>query len=250
MRGHILVAAVTVGAFTVAAQHSGPGTEPGEHVSGIDPLAFGDGPTAAFTGIGGSEPALGVLPLPELLPLPNDRLPGDVSALAKGERIAAERIAADRAKAERAATAQTAAADRAERGSFPRLAPGSVVAPVIGTITSLFGSRWGGTHYGLDVANSIGTPIRSATGGEVIDSGPASGFGLWVRVQADDGTITVYGHINETLVEVGQQVSAGEQIATVGNRGNSTGPHLHFEVWQDGEKIDPLDWLRSNGADI
>ncbi|MGH3905173.1 MAG: M23 family metallopeptidase, partial [Pseudonocardiaceae bacterium] len=84
----------------------------------------------------------------------------------------------------------------------------------------------------------------------VINSGPASGFGLWVRVQHDDGTITVYGHIDETLVDVGQRVAAGEQIATVGNRGNSTGPHLHFEVLLGGSKADPLEWLRDNGADI
>ena len=130
------------------------------------------------------------------------------------------------------------------------LSPGSVVAPVEGTITSNFGPRWGSTHYGLDVANEIGTPIYSATDGEVINSGPANGFGLWVQVRADDGTVTTYGHIDETLVEVGQQVTAGEQIATVGNRGQSTGPHLHFEVQIDGEKVDPLEWLRSNGVDM
>ncbi|MGI9063386.1 MAG: M23 family metallopeptidase [Pseudonocardiaceae bacterium] len=99
------------------------------------------------------------------------------------------------------------------------------------------------------MANSVGTPIVSAMDGEVIDSGPASGFGLWVRVQHDDGTVTVYGHINETLVEVGQRVTAGEQIATVGNRGNSTGPHLHFEVLTSRGKTDLLGWLEDNGAD-
>ncbi len=66
--------------------------------------------------------------------------------------------------------------------------------------------------------------------GEVIDSGPASGFGMWVRLKHADGTITVYGHINTSTVTVGQKVMAGDQIATVGNRGFSTGPHLHFEV--------------------
>ncbi|MFC4852098.1 M23 family metallopeptidase [Actinophytocola glycyrrhizae] len=127
---------------------------------------------------------------------------------------------------------------------------GGVVLPAVGTLTSTYGARWGTIHYGIDIANSIGTPIRSAMAGEVIDSGPASGFGLWVRVQHADGLVTVYGHINESLVSVGQQVAAGEQIATLGNRGQSTGPHLHFEVHQDGSKIDPLPWLRGHGVDI
>jgi murein DD-endopeptidase MepM/ murein hydrolase activator NlpD len=129
-------------------------------------------------------------------------------------------------------------------------ASGPVVRPAQGRLTSTYGPRNGTIHYGIDIANSIGVPILSAMAGEVIDSGPASGFGLWVRVRHDNGLITVYGHINESLVSVGQRVAAGEQIATLGNRGRSTGPHLHFEVIEDGNKIDPLAWLRSNGVDI
>ncbi len=124
-----------------------------------------------------------------------------------------------------------------------------VMAPVSGTMTSNFGPRWGTTHYGLDIANAIGTPIVSATDGVVLESGPAAGFGLWVRIQQDDGTVGVYGHINEALVVAGQKVRAGELIATVGNRGQSTGPHLHYEVWQsDGQKTDPLVYLNSRGV--
>ena len=124
-----------------------------------------------------------------------------------------------------------------------------VMAPVSGTMTSNFGPRWGTTHYGLDIANAIGTPIVSATDGVVLESGPAVGFGLWVRIQQDDGTVGVYGHINEALVVAGQKVRAGELIATVGNRGQSTGPHLHHEVWQpDGQKTDPLAYLNSRGV--
>jgi murein DD-endopeptidase MepM/ murein hydrolase activator NlpD len=125
------------------------------------------------------------------------------------------------------------------------------VAPTTGRITSTYGPRWGGIHYGLDIANRIGTPIVSVMDGKVISAGPVSGFGLWVRVRHDDGTITVYGHINEYLVPVGKRVTAGEQIATLGNRGESTGPHLHFEVLRHGSrKIDPLVWLRGNGVSI
>lgn len=129
-------------------------------------------------------------------------------------------------------------------------ASGPVALPAVGRLTSTYGARDGRIHFGIDIANSIGTPILSAMAGRVIDSGPASGFGLWVRVQHADGLITVYGHINESLVSVGQQVAAGEQIATLGNRGRSSGPHLHFEVHEDGNKIDPLPWLRANGVNI
>lgn len=129
-------------------------------------------------------------------------------------------------------------------------ASGAVVKPAQGRLTSTYGARWGTVHYGVDIANSIGTPILAAMAGEVIDSGPASGFGLWVRLRHDNGLITVYGHINESLVSVGQRVTAGHQIATMGNRGQSTGPHLHFEVHQDGSKIDPLPWLRSHGVTL
>lgn len=123
--------------------------------------------------------------------------------------------------------------------------------PVSGTLTSNFGPRWGTTHYGLDIANVIGTPIVSVTDGTVLEAGPASGFGLWVRILQDDGTIGVFGHIDQALVSAGQRVRAGEQVATVGNRGQSTGPHLHYEVWeQDGRKADPVAWLNARGVQV
>lgn len=123
------------------------------------------------------------------------------------------------------------------------------VQPVSGTLTSDFGPRWGAFHGGLDVAAPIGTPILSAEDGMVVDAGPASGYGLWVKVHHDDGSTAVYGHVNEFLVHAGQRVSAGQQIATVGNRGESTGPHVHFEVWDpSGAKIDPSGWLRNRGV--
>lgn len=123
------------------------------------------------------------------------------------------------------------------------------VLPVSGTLTSDFGPRWGTTHTGLDIANAIGTPVYAVTDGVIVDAGPASGFGLWVRVRHGDGSTSVYGHIDEALVTVGQSVRAGDQIATVGNRGQSTGPHLHFEIAEpSGFKVDPKQWLATRGV--
>lgn len=86
------------------------------------------------------------------------------------------------------------------------------VAPAAGTFTSGFGTRWGARHYG------IGTPIVSVAPGTVISAGPASGFGLWVRVRHDDGTITVYGHNDSNAVTVGRRVRTNQVIAYLGNR--------------------------------
>ncbi|MGO4617734.1 M23 family metallopeptidase [Nocardia sp. 2YAB30] len=125
------------------------------------------------------------------------------------------------------------------------------VRPVGGVLTSNFGTRWGAMHAGLDFGDPLGAPIASVTDGVVIEAGPASGFGLWVRVQQDDGTVGVYGHVNDILASVGQQVRAGDTIATVGNRGYSTGPHLHYEVHLPASQpIDPMPWLTARGVDV
>jgi hypothetical protein len=125
------------------------------------------------------------------------------------------------------------------------------VRPAVGTFTSGFGGRWGVVHYGIDIANAIGTPIYAVTDGVVEDAGPASGFGLWVVLRHPDGSHSVYGHVNRMFVTVGEKVTAGEKIAEIGNRGESTGPHLHFEIWTpDGTKINPLPWLAEHGIDI
>ncbi|WP_308607807.1 M23 family metallopeptidase [uncultured Corynebacterium sp.] len=126
----------------------------------------------------------------------------------------------------------------------------TVVFPTSGTFTSGFGPRWGSFHNGIDVANPIGTPIYAVMDGEVISSGAAQGFGNWIRIQHDDGTITVYGHMpsDQLLVDVGDRVEAGDQISVIGNEGHSTGPHLHFEVHPGGgAAVDPVDWFSERG---
>ncbi|OZC56046.1 peptidase M23 [Rhodococcus sp. 06-621-2] len=129
-------------------------------------------------------------------------------------------------------------------------AAGSFIKPVdptAVTFTSGFGARWGTQHQGIDLAGPIGTPIYAAADGCVADAGEASGFGQWVVLDhvLDGKTVsTVYGHIDTYSVAAGQTVRAGQAIATIGNRGQSTGPHLHFEIWDGGRAggtaIDPL----------
>lgn len=139
--------------------------------------------------------------------------------------------------------------DRAQREA--RLQQPLYVMPTKGIFTSNFGYRWGVLHAGIDLANSIGTPIVAVSDGVVIEAGPAAGYGMLVKLRHADGTVTLYGHINTALVSVGERVMAGDQIATMGNRGNSTGPHLHFEVLQGGtERIDPVPWLAKRGLRI
>ncbi|KJX75818.1 M23 family metallopeptidase [Mycobacterium lepromatosis] len=136
--------------------------------------------------------------------------------------------------------------ERAQREA--RLSQPLYVMPTKGICTSNFGYRWGVLHAGIDLANAIGTPILAVSDGVVIDAGPTAGYGMWVKLRHADGTVTLYGHVDTTLVNVGQHVMAGDQIATMGNRGNSTGPHLHFEVLLGGsERIDPVPWLAKRG---
>ena len=252
-RGRILVAAVAVGAVTAAGHGLDPTAE-GDG-DGTKPLAFGGELATALIGTGGNAPAAGELPVPEVLPLPQETLDSDVADLAKGEQVAEDRAEAAREAEEQAAVeraaAEAEATEQAAAAGVSQLpvAVGDVVMPALGRLTSGFGLRWGTNHNGIDIANSIGTPIYATTDGVVAESGPASGFGMWVRVRHPDDTVSVYGHINESLVREGQRVAAGEQIATIGNRGQSTGPHLHFEIWKGGEqKINPMTWLRENGV--
>ncbi|MDO4610175.1 M23 family metallopeptidase [Corynebacterium sp.] len=127
----------------------------------------------------------------------------------------------------------------------------SVSIPAIGVLTSGFGPRWGSFHYGVDIANVTNTPILAVMDGTVIDSGPAQGYGQWIRIRHDDGAVSVYGHLETLGVQVGERVLAGEQIGGMGNRGFSTGTHLHFEIHPDGETpVDPVTWFISQGLNL
>jgi LysM repeat protein len=115
--------------------------------------------------------------------------------------------------------------------------------PTQGEVTSGFGRRWGANHDGLDLANDIGTPIRAARSGRVTYAGWAKGYGRLVIIAHDQEYITLYGHLSKFIVDNGDYVTTGQNIAYMGNTGNSTGPHLHFEVRKNGTPINPYNVL-------
>lgn len=116
-------------------------------------------------------------------------------------------------------------------GSAPtgKKGKGDWVWPAQGTVTSEFGPRSGGTHYGIDIANALGTPIVAARNGVVIFAGAASGYGKAVYIDHGGGVICRYGHMRTIECSRGQSVKGGQRIAGMGAEGNSTGSHLHFE---------------------
>ena len=114
--------------------------------------------------------------------------------------------------------------------------------PAKGILTSGYGWRWGRLHKGIDIAAPVGTPIFAAASGKVVSAGwNSGGYGNLVKLQHIDGSITLYAHNHRILVNSGQKVTQGEQIAEMGNTGFSTGSHLHFEIHSKNKQvIDPL----------
>lgn len=115
--------------------------------------------------------------------------------------------------------------------------------PLDGRLTSRFGTRWGRMHYGIDIAAPTGTPVLAAAAGTVTYADWMGSYGMLVTIDHGNGLETRYAHNSRILVKVGDQVQRGQRIALVGSTGNSTGPHLHFEVLVNGEARDPMGWL-------
>jgi len=118
-----------------------------------------------------------------------------------------------------------------------------LVWPVSGPVTSGFGWRWGRMHEGIDIAVPTGTPVVAAASGRVIVAGWMGGYGNLVVVDHGGGLATAYGHNSSFAVGSGSTVSQGQTIAYAGSTGNSTGPHVHFEVRVNGSPVDPLGYL-------
>lgn len=132
---------------------------------------------------------------------------------------------------------------------------GQLITPLAGDVTSEFGWRTHPItgdqrfHEGIDIGAGAGTPIGAAGAGTVIFAGWNGGYGNMVEIDHGNGLTSLYAHMDSILTSLGQTVSAGQTIGTVGSTGNSTGPHLHFGLYQDGQPIDPgALWGYSSGT--
>jgi murein DD-endopeptidase MepM/ murein hydrolase activator NlpD len=194
-------------------------------------------------------------------------LPGPAAADSTPPAVASSSVQAPATLAEQdeatelaQALAQERREERASRDRRPAPAPAVVappppppppeyVRPGTGRLTSGYGARWGRLHAGIDLAAGVGAPISAVAAGTVVTAGPEGGYGRAVRLQHDDGTVTLYAHMSELLVTAGQPVTAGTYLGREGSSGNSTGPHLHFEVRVGDVPVDPAPWLIARGVD-
>lgn len=115
--------------------------------------------------------------------------------------------------------------------------------PMRGSINSYYGSRRGSFHTGLDIGGDVGEPYTAAASGTIIAAEWSGGYGNMILIDHGNGVTTRYAHSSRLLVSVGQHVSSGQTIGLVGTTGNSTGPHLHFEVILNGDTVNPLSYL-------
>ena len=132
------------------------------------------------------------------------------------------------------------------RGTKPvpaREGTGTFIWPTSGYVSSPFGMRWGRLHMGIDIARAIGIPIYAADGGMVIASSWNDSYGYYILIDHGKGISTRYAHCSKLLVDVGEKVYQGQKIALMGSTGNSTGPHLHFEVRINETPQNPINYL-------
>lgn len=108
--------------------------------------------------------------------------------------------------------------------------------------SDVMGSEFKKEHAGIDFPAETGTPVLAAADGTVTGAGFTAGYGNYVIIEHEDGYSTLYAHMEEILTEEGETVQKGDEIGTVGSTGQSTGPHLHFELRLNDEPIDPSDY--------
>jgi murein DD-endopeptidase MepM/ murein hydrolase activator NlpD len=146
--------------------------------------------------------------------------------------------------------ASAAAARAAALSSGAGPVSGDWVRPVVGPLSSPYGMRWGQLHAGIDFAARPGSIIRAASSGTVVLASWYGGYGNAVDIDHGSGLATRYGHASEVLVSTGEYVTVGQPIALVGSTGDSTGPHLHFEVRQNDTPVDPISFLAARGVEV
>ncbi|MEV5972873.1 M23 family metallopeptidase [Streptomyces sp. NPDC051921] len=182
------------------------------------------------------------------------------AAVAKQANVQAQ-VAAQAAAQAKAAQVKAAAVKAQTKVVAAKKAP-SWVKPVTSyTLTASFnqgGAMWAHKHSGQDFAVPVGTPVKAAASGTVVKAGPYGGgdgpaYGNAIVIKHANGTYSQYAHLSKIKVGIGQKVSVGQQIALSGNTGNSSGPHLHFEIRTTpnyGSALNPAAFLASHGVRI
>jgi murein DD-endopeptidase MepM/ murein hydrolase activator NlpD len=172
-----------------------------------------------------------------------DQEEAQLQALIAERRRKTEADAAARAGAGAGAGGSTASPGASTSPNLGRVSGSGLIWPTNGTVSSGFGARWGTVHSGLDIAAPTGTPIWAAAAGEVFFAGVMGGYGNAVLIDHGNGMTTLYGHQSRIASSVNQRVGQGQVIGYVGSTGNSTGPHLHFEVRIGDTPRDPAPYL-------
>ncbi|HSA49927.1 MAG TPA: transglycosylase family protein [Yinghuangia sp.] len=153
-----------------------------------------------------------------------------------------------------AATTTATASDKA--ASSQETSSSGYVRPVSGAPHGSYGnsgSLWSNGHTGEDFSAASGTPVKAVTSGTIVKAGWGGAYGNEIVIKHADGKYTQYGHLSSLSVSVGQKVATGQQVGLAGSTGNSTGPHLHFEVRTTpsyGSDVNPLAYLRAHGVNI
>ncbi|MFB7590259.1 M23 family metallopeptidase [Streptomyces sp. NPDC056169] len=171
------------------------------------------------------------------------------------------KAAAAKAAAQKAAVTKAVAVKATPVKAAKKATPAWVKPVTSYTLSASYnqgGAMWAHKHSGQDFAVPTGTPVKAAGAGTVVKAGPNGGgdgpaYGNAIVVKHANGTYSQYAHLSKIKVNVGQKVAAGQQIALSGNTGNSSGPHLHFEIRTTpnyGSSVNPAAFLRSHGVSI
>ncbi|CAL9526615.1 M23 family metallopeptidase [Streptomyces sp. NPDC057838] len=183
-------------------------------------------------------------------------------AAAQAKAAKAEALKAEKAAAAKKAAAEKAAAKKAAVQKAAKKAKPSWVDPVkkykLSASFAQNGGMWQSTHSGQDYAVPSGTQVVAAHGGTVVKAGPngagdGPAYGNAVVIRHGNGTFSQYAHLSKVKVRIGQVVKTGQEIARSGNTGNSSGPHLHFEIRTTpnyGSAVDPVKFLRAKGVKV
>ncbi|MEO1591393.1 MAG: M23 family metallopeptidase [Cyanobacteria bacterium J06632_22] len=185
---------------------------------------------------------------------PRGGVPAEVSAVELYDQAARRVPALDR-KLDvqvKPALVETLEAEEAKAVAFPDGKPLTIPLAVtsgFGLRPNPFGGRSYEKHTGLDFAGPVGSPIVATAKGRVVRASYYGGYGKTVEIEHGYGHKTLYAHLSDITVEVGDMVNEGDVVGKLGNTGRSTGPHLHYEIRLNGEPLDPMAYLRTTEVD-